>query len=48
LREWTELEMPHHHREFTRECLAIDVAGSIRSERVIQVLVTCPGFSDQS
>src|SRR6478752_3632592 len=24
--------------EFTRECLAIDVAGSIRSERVIEVL----------
>ena len=25
--------------EFTRECLAIDVAGSIRSERVIEVLI---------
>lgn len=24
--------------EFTRECLAIDVAGSIRSKRVIEVL----------
>jgi putative transposase len=24
--------------EFTRECLAIDVAGSIRSQRVIEVL----------
>ncbi len=24
--------------EFTRECLAIDVAGSIRSRRVIEVL----------
>ena len=24
--------------EFTRECLAIDVAGSIRSARVIEVL----------
>jgi putative transposase len=24
--------------EFTRECLAIDVAGSIRSNRVIEVL----------
>jgi putative transposase len=29
--------------EFTRECLAIDVAGSIRSGRVIEVLSQC-GF----
>lgn len=26
------------HDEFTRECLAIDVAGAIRSNRVIEVL----------
>src|SRR5438128_1203299 len=29
--------------EFTRECLAIDVAGSIRSERVIEVLIRLIG-----
>jgi transposase InsO family protein len=38
LRGWSHAEVPHGIDEFTRECLAIDVAGGIRSGRVIEVL----------
>jgi hypothetical protein len=34
--------------EFTRECLTIDVAGSIRSARVIEVLVGCARRTDRN
>lgn len=38
VRERANAEGPHHRRRFTRELLAIDVGGSIRSARVIEVL----------